>query len=168
MLDPNGGEIIDTPETDSQSATINAIGFSTVVEWVYTLSPVGHEYSGVEGVNFSFTPAGMSFIVEYYDDEGLFPFQYIDYLNPDREQVRVFDQLELPDPEVSPYIIEMREDDKDLLDWELDLTAIGLDTAATPAPKEANAKFILRVRANYDVSKEKLKEGINARRSITG
>lgn len=161
-LSPPPGMILETDEMDAATATIQAVGFSSVASWTWSITGIGAAPDDVEPQNFTVTEAGLELSVEYIDEEGLFPLQHIDYLDAAGQRQRVDKWEGLPDPDQSPDLAEMREDDKDLLDWELSVTAEGTDTQGNPAT--ASGTYQLRVYADYDASQQRLQEAIDARR----
>ena len=154
-LVPAGGVLLETTELEYTSEIVTATGFSVVSSWAWSLSP-----SANEGVNFNFAGAGFLFTADYFSALGLFPLRQLDYLTPGRERVVINSFAELPPPAESPDIVYMEEDDKDLMEWELTVTATGLDAGS---PAAATETYILRVFANYDTSKNELMEALNAR-----
>lgn len=162
---PAGGDLIVTDEDVFVSETITADGFSAVEQWSYDITGIGQAPGGVLGVNFVIDEDGLNLHVSYVDFAGLFPLQHLDYLDPDGNRVRLtegnlFDGL--PSPGLSPEIVEMRADVKDVLEWELSVVASGLDAAM--APVEASETYILRVFANYNGNRDNLTGAVDARR----
>lgn len=160
-LDPDEGFLIQTTELSFVSGTITAVGFSEVSEWQWTLTPAENE-----DVNFTFTPSGMQFVVEYFSELDLFPIVEIRYLDPQRNNVQISEWEQLPDPEDSPEMVRLQEDDKDLIDWDLHVKAIGLDDDSSPSPAEAEGNYTLRVFANYDTSRDILIAAVENRKSF--
>ena len=162
-LDPaDGTEIINTTEDVGASVTITTT-LNTVESWSVDFVGVGAAPDNPPSLIG--TDQGASFLIEYVPTNQLFPLQYVDYLEPDESRVRVtgadaWDQV--PDPEDAPEIVEMREDDNDLLVWEAQVTAEGLDEMAQPAT--ATATYTITVFANYNLSRDTLVEAVNARR----
>lgn len=154
-LNPASGRVLDTIETELTSVSINAVGFSSVV-WTYSFTP-----TGFEGINFSFVPAGLVFTINYISDENLFPLEFIKYIDNERELQQVDSFADLPPVNESPYITLMREDDKDLIEWNLSVTASGTDINGNSATVTGNYEVV--VKANYNTSKDLLTGAIDER-----
>jgi hypothetical protein len=160
-LSPAGGPLLETTELEFVTETITA-DFQ-VDDWSFDLVPISPAPSG--DANFSFSGAGSTFDASYISEVGLFPLQFIRYLDPSAEAFQVDDWDQLPDPSESPEVVKMIEDTKDLLDWQLIVTATGIDTnVAPPVPATVVGTYDLRVFANYDTSKELLKQAVEERR----
>ena len=163
-LVPPGGELFDTTELDYTSANVQATGFSEVSDWSYEITPIGGAPDDVDDVNFSLEGSGFTFTVSYVDEVGLFPFQFLDYLDANRERQRVSGFDELPPPEDAGDVILMQEFDQDLWEWQITITATGLDDDSPPAPASETGVYTVMVRANYDTSRDQLIEAVDARR----
>lgn len=160
-LSPSGGQLIETTELDFMTETITA-DFQ-VTNWSFVLAPISPAPSG--DVNFSFSGSGNTFNASYVSEAGLFPLQFIRYLDPNAQAFDVPSWDELPEPADSPEITKMIEDTKDLLDWTLTVTATGIDTnVAPPVPAVVVGTYDLRVFANYNTSKELLKQAVEERK----
>lgn len=160
-LSPSSGDLIETTELEFVSENITA-DFE-VSDWSFDLIPLGQATSGDQ--NFEFTDSGNTFTASYVNEIGLFPLQLIRYLDPGAMPFEVDNWDLLPPPSESPEITRMIEDTKDLLEWELIVTATGIDTnVVPPAPVVIIGNYVLRVFANYDTSKDLLKQAVNERR----
>ena len=162
LIPETGTEIISTTEDVGSSEVITST-LATVESW--SVEFVGAGAAPDNPPSLVGTDQGDSFLIEYVPTNQLFPLQYVDYLEPDQTRVRVtgvdaWDQV--PGPEDAPEIVEMREDDKDLLEWSAEVTATGLDGEGQPV--SATADYTITVFANYNLSRDILVEAVNARR----
>lgn len=162
-LSPSGGDLIETTELAFTGTTVSAVGFSEVTEWTWTLVPITAGTPDGSG-NFTIAGSGLMFAVDYVSELGLFPLQYVRYQTPERTLVEVDSWDAVPGPADAPQITKMREDTKDLVEWQLDITATGLDMSSPPKPVTASGSYVLRVFANYDTSRDRLVDAINAKR----
>ena len=164
-LVPASGFIIDTTRTTLTDGTITAVGFNPPgVLWEYELTPNGVAPENTDDRNFRGGQSGpFSFKFEFHNEQGLFPFQYVDYVN-DENPPRTIRVNKLSDvPQSATQIVKSKDDEKDLLTWTLTVTAVGT-TGFPPVPLADVGVYTVRVYANYDVAKEELKGMIDARR----
>lgn len=163
-LVPASGFIIDTNRTTLTSGTITAVGFNPPgVLWEYELTPNGVAPENTDDRNFRAGHDGpFSFKIEFHNDQGLFPFQFVDYVNDQNPPgtVRVNKLSDVP--QSATQIVKSQDDNKDLLTWTLTVTVAGT-VGPFFTPSAEVGVFTVRVYANYDVSKEELKGLINAR-----
>ena len=162
LIPEDGTEIILTTEDSGASETISST-LASVDSWSWSFDGTGEAPDDPK--ELVGTDQGDTLLIEYEPSPDLFPLQYLDYLDADRNRLRIegvdaFDQL--PDPQDAPEVVEMREDDKDQLIWSVPVTATGLDGDGEPAT--ASATYTIRVQANYNLSRDKLSEAVDARR----
>lgn len=164
-LVPTSGFLIDTVRTTLADGTITAVGFNPPgVLWEYEFTPNGVAPDNIDDRNFRGGNSGpFSFTFEYHNDQGLFPYQYVDYVTNETppRTVRVNKLSDVP--ESATQIVKSKDDEKDLLTWTLTVTAVGT-TGPLFTPLVDVGVYTVRVYANYDVAKEELKGMIDARR----
>lgn len=146
-LIPPGGTLIETPEDVFISETILADGFIQITSWDWEFIPVDNANPDVVPDNFTFDETDLSLTVNYHDNIGLFPVQYIEYVTPGVQVVRIFDQDELPDPKDSPELCTVRSDGRNFQTWNLIVSVTGLSDEGETTVTET---YIVIVDANYN------------------
>lgn len=153
--------LIETDQDVYTDATVSAD--FTVESWDWDITGVGTAPDDVSD-NFDVTPSGNTLLVEYVDSVGLFNPEYIDYRDPDQNGVRIFTWDDLPIPSQSPDMVAMIEDDIEMLEWTLSVTATGTD--AEDNPVSASESYTIRILHNYDVSRDLLTQAVEDRKGV--
>lgn len=143
---------------------------------------LSHSISGpfLDPLNSPFlvSGGGSTVTVTYIPDPLLFPLQFVEYVNAERNVVRVDGNdawNNVPPPSISKHISKMREDTKDLQTWTLvvqgEKTIPGdpdpdAEPDAEPPPSTVvpvSASFTIVILANYNISKALLSAAVAAR-----
>ena len=153
-LSPSGGRYFETTELAFRSETITAVGFDGPPAWSYTLRPIGETpASSTDGVNIRINVSGYTLTATYVDERNLFPLQKIVYLDPQRQRQTVTGWDDIPDPRYAPDVIELHENHKSWCEWDLSVSATGIDNLTTVTVR---GNYTIRVYANYDTSRDRL------------
>lgn len=161
-LNPTSGTtLIDTLQPVATSATITAVDLTNVV-WTSNVTGIS---GGAEDnpPNFVITPSGNTLKVDYIVEPSVVRLIELVYRTPDDQIITVEEFDELPDPTASPEIIRMIAYPVNVILWDLDVTADGIDTAEPPGPSFLTGKYTLRVLTNYDTNRDKLVVEVDAR-----
>lgn len=165
-------EIIRTPED------VGATGTGTI-DGDYLSHSISGPLSDPSLGPFSVSAGGSSVTVTYIPDPTLFPLQYVEYVDPSGEVIRIDGNDALSRiPESAEHISKMREDFKDLLRWTLTVQGQKVipppppDPGAEPDPDApppaptiipVSGSFIITILANYNPSKGLLLSEVAAR-----
>lgn len=110
-----------------------------------------------EGKHIIIVQSGSTLEVSYVDYLGIFPVDYITYLDVNHKSLNVGDWDELPNENEAIHITKLREDPKDYVEGTLDVTVSSPDGSGS-------GTFKVYVFADYNDSRDFLLEEVNKRR----
>lgn len=161
-LVPPSSVLINTPEDVYVSETIVASGFTIIQEWDWAFTPIGNANPNVVPKNFTFDETATSLTINYYSNEDLFPLQYIEYVNPQVEVIRVNGFDDLPSTSESPDIVKMLTDGRNFQEWDLEVSVTGMSTEEGQVT--ISEVYRIMIRANYNGVRDQLVQEVNNRR----
>jgi len=161
LVPVDGSELWETDEHVATSATVSTT-LASVSAWSWSFNGVGDAPDGPDWLYAN--PQGDALEVGYQVSVHVFALKYVEYQlarGGDRQRVSGVDAFEQI-PDEADEMMKAQEDQYDLHEWWVDITANGVDSEGGPAT--ASGSLLVRIYANYDLSRDKLKEAVGARR----
>lgn len=113
-----------------------------------------------EGTHISIEQSGEYLDVSFIDETGLYPLNYLIYIDTDFNPVEVYSFSDLPSEAL--HISLMKADDKDYVEGVLDVSVTALDSEGKPVSDSAT--YYIYIFANHNVLRDKLRDETDKRR----